>query len=186
MRCCWSLISPKLSPWVSSVSLTSHGFEEPWPAPPPSAMRVDLWDRVVTSKNQLPCLWTIKKNKMRIEQKASRVYEASKQIRQKGDKIWKVGIKFFFFFFTSQSHCHHTHKALIAHQCLLTISKHRLGWIYTVTLDVHLYRSWGGGHTHICIRHVPFSMLRPFEHCMTTKPWRSQDQGGYLFTSIVF
>lgn len=75
------------------------------------------------------------------------------QINIKRCKTWqsRTKLKRFFrkvlFFLASQSQRHH--KALIAHQCLLTISKHRLDWIYRVTLDAHLYCSWreaGGAH----------------------------------------
>lgn len=60
-----------------------------------------------------------------------------KRRRKKPDKSSSI------FRFSLTMSCH-TCKALIAHQCLSTISKHTLGWIYRVTLDAHLYCSWRG------------------------------------------
>lgn len=70
----------------------------------------------------------------------------SRQTEQKRYQSWKLIVKHDFFGL-SITMSSHTYKALIAHQCLLTISKHRLFWIYRVTLDAHLYCSWREGGT---------------------------------------
>lgn len=50
IRCCCSLISPKVSPLVSSVSLTSQGFvAPPWLPLAPSAINADLWHIVIAT-----------------------------------------------------------------------------------------------------------------------------------------
>lgn len=124
IRCCWSLISPKFNPWVSSVSLTSHGFEVPWPAPPPPAIRVDLrWEK----SNQPLSLY--KKVHLWVDEKESRVCGVKTNTATKQDKT----LKLFCLFCLSITMSSHTCKALNA------ISEQ--GWMYRVTPDARLHCS---------------------------------------------
>lgn len=100
--------------------------------------------RPVTKKRQISIDSRIKKKNKRA---SASLQCQNKHWGEKAGQNLKANSKAVFSLGLSITMSSHTYKALIAHQWLLTVSKHRLCWIYRVTLDAHLYCSWTQGGT---------------------------------------
>lgn len=167
IRCCWCLISPKVSPLVSSDSLISHGLAATPPlTPAPPAISVDLLNIIITI---LKCFkWALQvfvrkqdHNKLTTKNDYSNPEAGQQLLSYQTRKCTTTESRLPELPFLYVNH-HFSIQVYNTDPASVTFSKVtvKTAWL-RYDYNAHLYNPY---RKHICTRHITFSILYSFEY----------------------